>query len=399
MSHFALSHLADDVLLRRLADLVRQDRLTTAQLLAHLAEVEVRHLHLRAGYDSMKAYCVGELRFSDEAARMRVYAAHVARNHPALFDAVADGKLTLTAVTLLASHLNPANVDELIEAATHKTRSEIELELARRFPMAEALRLDDGVSPQVVVPQEPDAVGRGLNRVQLPPAAPARIAPITVERYTLQVTIDAETHEKLRRVQSLLGHAVPSGDVARVLDRALEMALAQLERKKFARVAQPRRPRESRSTRGIPSHVRRAVWQRDGGRCAFIGENGHRCGSTTRLEFDHIVPVALGGKSTIANLRLVCRVHNEFAAEQAFSPELMAAQRQKSELREDVAAGLRSLGMKATDARKAAAEVSLEAGMTIEHALREALRMLRPKTTTTTQSGAANVGSESTHAA
>jgi 5-methylcytosine-specific restriction endonuclease McrA len=213
----------------------------------------------------------------------------------------------------------------------------------------------------------------------LPPPAPAKIAPITVERYTLQVTIDAETHEKLRRVQDLLGHSVPPGDVAQVLDRALTIAQAELEKRKFAKVAKPRRARGARG-RTIPAHVRRAVYQRDAGRCTFIGESGHRCESTTLLEFDHIVPVARGGQSTAANLRMVCRAHNQFAAEQAFGPQFMEAQRRKAELREDVAAGLRSLGTKATDARKAAANVLLEAETTIEEALKAALRMLRPKT-------------------
>src|SRR5690349_22104365 len=98
----SLAHLEDDVLVRRLAELVACDRKTTAQLLAHLAEVEARQIHLRAGYDSMKAYCVEVLHFSDEAARMRVYAAHVARDYPALFEAIADGRIHLTAVTMLA---------------------------------------------------------------------------------------------------------------------------------------------------------------------------------------------------------------------------------------------------------------------------------------------------------
>jgi 5-methylcytosine-specific restriction endonuclease McrA len=353
MSAYTLSHLSDDVLIRRLAELAAQHRATTAQLLAHLAEVETRHLHLRAGYDSMKAYCVGELHFSEDAARKRVHAAHVAREFPVLFEAVADGRLHLTAIRILAAHLSPANVDELVEEATHKTNSEIELLLARRFPQAEVLRLDDGVSPQVVAPQSAIAIGCAPGRTQLPAPAPAKIAPITVERYTLQVTIDAETHEKLRRLQDLLGHSVPAGDVAQVLDRALEMALTQLEKRKFAKVAKPRRPGIARKARTIPAHVKLAVYKRDAARCAFVGETGHRCGSTSQLEYDHIEPVARGGSSTASNIRLVCRAHNQFAAEQAFGKEFMEEKRRQSELREDVAAGLRSLGMRAKDARQA----------------------------------------------
>src|SRR6185295_18215578 len=48
------------------------------------------------------------------------------------------------------------------------------------------------------------------------------------ERYLVQVTISKSTHDKLRYAQELLGHALPSGDVARVLDRALDSLIAQL---------------------------------------------------------------------------------------------------------------------------------------------------------------------------
>ena len=379
MSDYALTHLRDDVLLRRLAELATQDRATTAQLLAHLAEVEARHLHLRAGYDSLKAYCVGELHFSEDGARKRVHAAHVAREFPALFAAVADGRLHLTAINLIASHLTPANVDELIDAVTHKTRADIELEIVRRFPQAEALRLDDGVSPQVVAPQGPDAVGCAPERTQLPPAPPPRIAPFTVERFSLQVTIEAGTLEKLRRLQDLLGHSVPAGDVAQALDRALGIALAELEKRKFAKVAKPRRPGAVKRGRNIPAHVKLAVYKRDGGRCAFVGENGRRCGSTTRLEYDHIEPVARGGSSTAVNIRLLCRAHNQFAASQAFGEEFMEEKRRQSELREDVAAGLRSLGMRAKDARQAAEQLDASRIPTIEEGLRAALKNLRSR--------------------
>jgi hypothetical protein len=49
----------------------------------------------------------------------------------------------------------------------------------------------------------------------------------------------------------------------------------------------------------IPQDVKIAVWQRDGGRCV-------ECGTNESLEFDHIIPVALGGANTMRNLQLLC---------------------------------------------------------------------------------------------
>ena len=89
------------------------------------------------------------------------------------------------------------------------------------------------------------------------------------ERYALQLTIGKSTHDKLRYAQALLSHQIPAGEVAEVLDRALDALIGQLERRKFAATTRPR-ARQRRSTanpRYIPAEVKRAVWERDGGRC------------------------------------------------------------------------------------------------------------------------------------
>lgn len=53
----------------------------------------------------------------------------------------------------------------------------------------------------------------------------------------------------------------------------------------------------------IPQDVKLLVWQRDGGRCA-------ECGSQDNLEYDHIIPLALGGSNTDRNLQLLCESCN-----------------------------------------------------------------------------------------
>ncbi len=73
-----------------------------------------------------------------------------------------------------------------------------------------------------------------------------------------------------------------------------------------------------RHTRARPAAVRREVWKRDGGQCAWRSEDGHRCDSTWKLELDHVVPAALGGPSTVENLRMCCRTHNQLHADHAF---------------------------------------------------------------------------------
>jgi hypothetical protein len=134
MSTHSHTHHSDGAPLRDLAALVAQDRATTAMLLAHIAEVDARKLYLSAAYPSMFAYCVHELRLSEDAAYERIQAARVARQFPVLFEAVADGRLHLTAVGLLAPYLTRENVGDLLTEAAHRTTIEIEELLARRFP-------------------------------------------------------------------------------------------------------------------------------------------------------------------------------------------------------------------------------------------------------------------------
>ena len=76
-------------------------------------------------------------------------------------------------------------------------------------------------------------------------------------------------------------------------------------------------------SRYIPAAVRRAVWDRDGGRCAFVSKDGKRCNSTHRLEVHHIDPHARGGPATVENLSLRCRTHNLYEAELAFGADFM----------------------------------------------------------------------------
>src|SRR5258705_793744 len=107
MSSYSLSHLADCTLLRELAALVSQDRTTTAALLAHLAEVDERKLYRPAAFDSMYTYCVQELHMSEDMAYKRIQAARAARRFPAIFSALADGRVDPTPLVLLAPRLPP----------------------------------------------------------------------------------------------------------------------------------------------------------------------------------------------------------------------------------------------------------------------------------------------------
>jgi hypothetical protein len=398
MNSFSLSHLADGTLTRDLHALIARDRSTTAQLLAHLAEFDERRLYLPAGFPSMYVYCVEELRLSEDAAYKRIQAARAGRRFPALFIAVAEGQLNLTGVGLLAPHLTLENVAEMLEAARGRKKAEIEEWLARRFPRSESLPMLEvlpSASPRPGSQLAPAQVGDGLGPEKAVIGAPQpRLSPVAPDRFMLQVSIGRETREKLEHAQALLSHQIPTGEIAEVFDRALDALIMRLEKQKFAASGRPRPPGGSGSSRHVPAHIRRAVWDRDEGQCTFVSDDGHRCPSRKFLEFDHVEPVARGGQASMTGIRLRCRAHNQYEAERVFGAEFMRRKRREATKRsraghkanelaknraEELIPGLRHLGFTAEESRRASAFCEPMSEASLEERFRAALSYLRPK--------------------
>lgn len=324
----SVAELPDRALLDRAQRLALDERRATVALLRALMEVDSRRLYLGEGCSSMFTYCTHVLRLSEGGAYNRIETFRAARRYPVIFDLLDSAAVTLTAVRLLAPHLTEENHRSVLDAARHKSKREVEELVAALRPKADAptvlRRLAARPSPPTAAtlaipeglpasePRTPsgDARSNALGGADLPP----RLAPLAPDRYRLQVTLTGATHEKLRSAQALLRHAVPSGDAAEILDRALTLLVEHLERQRFAETSHPRAPRHSVTrSRHIPAAVRRQVWRRDGGRCAFNGTEG-RCRETALLEFHHVEPHAVGGDATAGNIELRCRAHNTHEA-------------------------------------------------------------------------------------
>jgi hypothetical protein len=160
------------------------------------------------------------------------------------------------------------------------------------------------------------------------------VEPLSPARYKIQFTASAELHDKLERLRSLMRSTVPDGDLAAIIEEAVTEKLDRLESKRFAKTKAPRKSLEETDTsplsRHIPDPVKRAVAERDGNRCTFVDNNGRRCGSRHRLEFHHRVPFGRGGDHSLENLRLMCRTHNEYFAEQDYGKDMMARHRRST---------------------------------------------------------------------
>ena len=362
MRKYSLRHLADSTLRHDLKQLIVADRGNTALIVAHIAEFQDRKLYLEDGYGSMFDYCVRELGMSEDVACRRIRAAKAALRFPIIFRALADGRIHLTGISLLAPHLTTENAEALLEAAFHKTKTEIEIMVRQRFPKRDLptviTALDPAPGPAFAAPSSlvpaltPQLVENtsALARIDIPvpaltpqvvenssaparidPPAPRPVTPLAPRRYGWQLTVGQETQDLLQEVQDLLGSDVPPGDLEAVLKYSLLAARERLLKRKCAATDRPRpgRPRNADS-RHVPAEVRRAVWERDGGQCTFVSDSGKRCTERRDVEFDHIDPYARDGASSASNIRLLCRAHNQFEADRTYGAEFMRHKRQRA---------------------------------------------------------------------
>jgi 5-methylcytosine-specific restriction endonuclease McrA len=185
----------------------------------------------------------------------------------------------------------------------------------------------------------------------------------------VQLTAGAELKAKLERACDLMRHRNPSGDLAAVVDAALELLLAKLERERLGKVKTPRTPERScprtSRTHAVPVAVRREVFERDGEQCTYVSSEGARarCPSRGHLELDHIEPRALGGPNAASNLRVRCRAHNRLHADHVFGrrhveEQVDFRQRKSPPILELALRGLQSMGFAKTEARRALEDVS-----------------------------------------
>jgi len=337
------SRLSDDELVAEAKRLAHGEREATVRLITCLAELDARRLYLGAGFSSLFTYCTEVLRLSEHEAFHRITAARTARRFPVLLRMLTEGSLNLTTVRLLAPHLDEDNQEELRSAASGKSRRELEELLARRFPqpdVASSIRKLPGPRPTPapsVMPSEPGPAaarppnpGESLSPLTSAPIPSSQlrprtlVTPIAPDRFQMTVAVGAETREKLLLARDLLRHTIPSGDMAAIIDRALTALLRDLVREKVAAIEHPRSSRgpagPPSGSRHVPAAVKRAVWVRDLGRCAFVSERGRRCNERGFVEFHHVHPYAAGGPATPENIQLRCRAHNGYEADLFFGP-------------------------------------------------------------------------------
>ncbi len=404
----SLARLSEHELLDHFEALVARDRRTTAQLLVAIAEIDERKLWARHACPSMFAFCVERFHMSEQVTAKRIWAARTARRFPVVLEMVERGELHLTAIHLLARHLTADNCSDVLRRAAHKNSREVERLVAalaprpdvascvRALPRVVAGVAQAGRAPaasggattcsqlasggaatrsesasdlaSASIPASSNAMqscpvqSRGGSPLPGPVARP--ITALSPRRYKIEITVDEETHDKLRSLQDLLGRSQVGRDPAAIISRAIDVLLVDTLKRKAATTDRPRpapsardataknpgpasrsipaapenpEPR-SRSipaaaanpgarSRSIPAALRRTVWRRDCGRCRYVDGRGRRCNATADVEFHHKDPFARGGCHDMDNVELRCAAHNQYQADLDFGRDFMDARR------------------------------------------------------------------------
>jgi hypothetical protein len=236
----------------------------------------------------------------------------------------------------------------LVAEACGKSRREVERQIAERFP------------PH-------------------PRGGDVRTSALAEGKTRLEITISERCEELLREAADLDGHRQAA--LAEILEQALADYVTKRKAECHGQVKRPQiAPRTCDADR-VSSRAKREVYERGGGRCSFVGKAGHRCDSSYQLEYDHNRPRAHGGTSDADNLRLLCRVHNQFMANEVIGAARVRAAKARASaakdgarLAKDCTLALTTLGYSKTVAEAAVAKLTIRPGEPLEEVVRAALQ-------------------------
>jgi hypothetical protein len=343
------------VLAGRLADLLRREHAEMAEFLVALADFNRRRAWSDLGYSSLFYFLHRDLGLSKGSAHYRKTAVELMQRFPEVVEPLRDGRLCITSIVQLAKVLTPENCRDVLPKFFQRSKREAmavaaelqptdaaphrEVVTAARtaplFTVASDASLCTSHAEAIVQPVEPSGstslpvVGKSSHSTEVPATVPVTTSirrdssePLTRELSRLHITVSTRFLDKLDAARDALSHRRRAWSAESVLEAGLDLVLKEHARRKGF-VPKPRKNASPAKASTVTAAVKRQVWTRDGGRCQWPLESGGLCGSTLRVEFDHSIARALGGASSVKNMRLLCRVHNDLAARQAFGDRWM----------------------------------------------------------------------------
>jgi hypothetical protein len=223
-----LKELDDQTLLERLHELVRCERENTAEVIAHLVEVDRRDLAISRA-PSLFHYCVHKLGYSEGEAYFRIRVARAVRDFPQILDALRSRKLHLAAVVRLYPHLSAENADRLLAAAAGKSKRQVEMIAAELEPQPmtpDSIRIvatkpGPCPSPEEALPLLAPLFSTG----GASPPSGAHATEAAVRQVRFGFTADEDLRLLVERAREILRHKYPHGRLEDIFRESLNALL------------------------------------------------------------------------------------------------------------------------------------------------------------------------------
>ncbi|MBL7666047.1 MAG: HNH endonuclease [Bacteriovoracaceae bacterium] len=261
-----LKRLSDAEILKRTEELVLKEKEFSFLILKHLAEIDRRRVYADLGYASLYDYCFRYLKYSEYEAYGRISALKLMRGSTNIETKIKTNQISLTNLIQVAKFIGQEEKEK-----------KVRLSIMDKEALVDELK---GKSTREV-----------RHILHEKAATPKTLYHIKIHEPTLH---------KFRQYQSEVGHYGEEDVLNFLLDEKLYFHDGG--------------EKLSSGSRYLPQKMKYLIYQRAKGQCEYQLPDGKRCHEHRRLQFDHIQPYALGGKTSVDNIRLYCRAHNQRAA-------------------------------------------------------------------------------------
>ena len=317
-----LESFAEADLLAHIQGALDRERRMGAYVVACLAVIERRRIHLARGYSSLYDFATRGLGLDEAGAWQRVQIARASTKVPDVLTKVADSRISVAVAGKVSGRLNAQNAEALLGLCEGKSCRDAEVLIAAHQQQQTA------VTP---------SLRRGRESQATAPGGSERLAAAAEDRFNIRLSVSQRFHDNMRRLGLLLGMYDIKYRMEEVLGRSLNDSLDKRDpMRKMQRMAERSKKNTNENEQAPSSAVtdgsinvalKHALLQKSDYQCEFIGPDGIRCASRTMLEIDHRVPRAKGGTSEADNLQVLCRAHNQHAADVIFGRDFMEQKR------------------------------------------------------------------------
>ena len=285
--------------------LVKEERRITGLVISNLQKIYDTKLYLQMGFSSMFEYCTRGLGYSEASAYRRISTVKLSATIPEIKAKLDSGDLNMTTLSMAQSFFTRAEKGLKQVSGTNVVAFNLE---SKKKVLAKIENCSKKQTEEILIHT---AVELGLAKT-LEPARNEKLRVVSSNEVALHLRLKKSTLSKLEQIKSLRAHKNPNMSYADLIEDMSDYMLKKIDLSRATPMKKTKAPARSEVvSRYIPSHIKRAVWQRDQGQCTYRSElNQQRCGSKHLLQIDHIIQFSQGGPNSMTNLRLLCHAHH-----------------------------------------------------------------------------------------